>query len=142
MGALAHEDFREQSERVTRALLGVELADEEPLEGEAFQRAATELVVGATLVHGGRHLIVFEDLHWCDQASLDLVRATTALVAEQPYVVVATFRPDPNAVSWGFKEWLERELADRTETIALEPLDGRESERADRRAPARRRAAA
>ncbi len=129
MGALAHEDFREQSERVTRALLGVELADEEPLEGEAFQRAATELVVGATLVHGGRHLIVFEDLHWCDQASLDLVRATTALVAEQPYVVVATFRPDPNAVSWGFKEWLERELADRTETIALEPLEGRESER-------------
>ena len=129
MGALAHEDFREQSERVTRALLGVELEDEEPLEGEAFQRAATELVVGATLVHGGRHLIVFEDLHWCDQASLDLVRATTALVAEQPYVVVATFRPDPNAVSWGFKEWLERELADRTETITLEPLDGRESER-------------
>jgi predicted ATPase len=129
VGALAHEGFHEQSERVTRALLGVELEDEEPLEGEAFQRAATELIVGATLVHGGRHLILFEDLHWCDQASLDLVRATTALVAEHPYVVMATFRPDPHAASWGFKEWVERELTDHAEMIALEPLDGRESER-------------
>ena len=98
--------------------------------------------MGATLVHGGRHLIVFEDLHWCDQASLDLVRATTALVAEQPYVVVATFRPDPNAVSWGFKERLERELADRIETIDPRAARRTRERAANRRAPARRRAAA
>ena len=48
------EGYREHSERVSRALLGIELEDEEPLEGEAFQRAATELVVGSTIAQGGR----------------------------------------------------------------------------------------
>jgi tetratricopeptide (TPR) repeat protein len=129
IGAIAVEGYREQSERVARALLGIELEDEEPLEGEAFQRAATELVVGSTIAQGGRLFIVFEDLHWCDRASLDLVRATTELVADHPYVVIATFRPDETAASWDFKSWLEVELGDRTEVLALEPLTSGESER-------------
>jgi class 3 adenylate cyclase len=129
IGAIAVEGYREHSERVSRALLGIEREDEEPLEGEAFQRAATELVVGSTLAHGGRHLIVFEDLHWCDRASLDLVRATTELVADHPYVVIATFRPDETAASWDFRSWLERELRDRTDVLELEPLTSGDSER-------------
>ena len=129
IGAIAVEGYREHSERVSRALLGIELEDEEPLEGEAFQRAATELVVGSTIAQGGRRFIVFEDLHWCDRASLELVRATTELVADHPYVVIATFRPDETAASWDFKSWLELELGDRTEVLALEPLTSGESER-------------
>ncbi len=129
IGAIAVEGYREQSERVARALLGIELEDEEPLEGEAFQRAATELVVGSTIAQGGRLFIVFEDLHWCDRASLDLVRATTELVADHPYAVIATFRPDETAASWEFKSWLELELGHRTEVLALEPLTSGESER-------------
>jgi class 3 adenylate cyclase/tetratricopeptide (TPR) repeat protein len=129
IGAIAVEGYREHSERVSRALLGIELEDEEPLEGEAFQRAATELVVGSTIAQGGRRFIVFEDLHWCDRASLDLVRATTELVADHPYVVIATFRPDTTAASWDFKSWLELELGDRTEVLALEPLTSGESGR-------------
>ncbi len=87
MEAIALEGWEARSERVARALLGVELPDEPPLEGEEFQREATELVVGSTVAQGGRRLIVFEDLHWCDHASLDLVRATIELVVDAPIVV-------------------------------------------------------
>jgi class 3 adenylate cyclase/ATP/maltotriose-dependent transcriptional regulator MalT len=126
---IALEGWREPTERVARALLGVERDDEEHLEGEAFQRAATELVVDSTRAHGGRRLVVFEDLHWCDQASLELVRATTRLVTEEPYVFLVTFRPDPNAPSWAFKTWLEDELAERTVVVELAPLGQAQSER-------------
>ena len=97
MESIALEGWEERSEQVARALLGVEREDEPHLEGEEFQGAAIELVVGSTLAQGGRRLIVFEDLHWCDHASLELVRATTELVAENPIVVLASFRPDREA---------------------------------------------
>jgi len=114
--------WEERSERVARALLGVELPEEPHLEGEAFRREATEVQVGSTLAQGGRRLIVFEDLHWCDHASLDLARAITGLVVDAPIVLLITFRPDREAVSWGFKEWVETELAHHSMLLELEPL--------------------
>jgi class 3 adenylate cyclase/ATP/maltotriose-dependent transcriptional regulator MalT len=127
MRAIALEGWEARSERVARALLGVELPDEPPLEGEEFQRAATDLVVGSTVAQGGRRLIVFEDLHWCDHASLDLVRATTELVADAPIVVLITFRPDREAVSWGLRGWVEAELQEHAIVLDLEPLSAEQS---------------
>ena len=106
----------------------MELPDEPPLEGEEFQREATELVVGSTVAQGGRRLIVFEDLHWCDHASLDLVRATTELVVDAPIVVLISFRPDREAVSWGLREWVETELSEHAIVLDLEPLSAGQSD--------------
>jgi class 3 adenylate cyclase/tetratricopeptide (TPR) repeat protein/energy-coupling factor transporter ATP-binding protein EcfA2 len=125
---LAPQGWGERSERLAWALLGVELEGEPRLEGEAFQREATEVLVGSTLAQGGRRLIVFEDLHWCDHASLELVRETTRLVEEAPIVFLITFRPDPVAVSWGFREWVESELRHRSTLIELEPLSNEQSD--------------
>jgi class 3 adenylate cyclase/tetratricopeptide (TPR) repeat protein len=121
--------LRERSQRVARALLGVERADEPPLEGEEFQREVTELLVGSTLAPGGRRLIVFEDLHWCDHASLELIRATTRLVTDAPIVFLITFRPDRTVPSWTFREWLESELPHRSTIIELAPLSKDQSDR-------------
>jgi class 3 adenylate cyclase/tetratricopeptide (TPR) repeat protein len=128
MGSIALEGWEERSEQVARALLGVEREDEPHLEGEEFQGAATELVVGSTLAQGGRRLIVFEDLHWCDHASLELVRATTRLVAENPIVVLASFRPDREVISWGFKEWVETDLAAQATVLELDSLSSEQSD--------------
>ncbi len=128
MERAALEGWGERSERVARALLGVELEDEPHLEGEEFQQAATELVVGSTLAQGGRRLIVFEDLHWCDHASLELVRATTELVVDAPIVVLASFRPDRDVVSWEFKEWVETELATYATVLELDSLSAEQSD--------------
>ena len=128
METIALEGWEGRSERVARALLGVEREDEPHLEGEEFQRAATELVVGSTLAQGGRRLIVFEDLHWCDHASLELVRATTELVVDAPIVVLASFRPDREVVSWEFKEWVETELAAHVTVLELDALSSEQSD--------------
>ena len=128
MRAIALPGWEETSARVARALLGVELPDEPPLEGEEFQRKATELVVGSTVAQAGRRLIVFEDLHWCDHASLELVRATTELVVDAPIVVLISFRPDREAVSWGLREWVETELVEHAIVLDLEPLTAGESD--------------
>ena len=92
--------WRERGERVVRALLGVELRDEPRLEGETFQRELTDLLIGAILAQGGRRLVAFEDLHWCDHASLDLIRALTRQVGRVPLVCLITLRPDRSAASW------------------------------------------
>jgi class 3 adenylate cyclase/tetratricopeptide (TPR) repeat protein len=128
MESIALEGWEERSEQVARALLGVEREDEPHLEGEEFQGAATELVVGSTLAQGGRRLIVFEDLHWCDHASLELVRATTELVEENPIVVLASFRPDREAISWEFKEWVETDLAAHATVLELDSLSAEQSD--------------
>jgi tetratricopeptide (TPR) repeat protein len=128
MESIALEGWEGRSERVARALLRVEREDEPHLEGEEFQRAATELVVGSTFAQGGRRLIVFEDLHWCDHASLELVRATTQLVVDAPIVVLASFRPDREVVSWEFKEWVETELAAYATVLELDALSAEQSD--------------
>jgi class 3 adenylate cyclase/tetratricopeptide (TPR) repeat protein len=127
--SITPEGWRERSQRVARALLGVERADEPPLEGEEFQRDVTELLVGSTLAQGGRRLLVFEDLHWCDHASLELIRATTKLVTDAPIVFLITFRPDQTAASWGFREWVGSELPHRATIIELSPLSTDQSDR-------------
>jgi class 3 adenylate cyclase/tetratricopeptide (TPR) repeat protein len=122
LGRLAPQGWGERTERVARALLGVELAGESRLEGEAFQREATEVLVGSILARSGPWLAVFEDLHWCDHASLELVKSTSRLVEDAPIVCLISFRPDRNAVSWAFREWVETELGQRSTLLELEPL--------------------
>jgi class 3 adenylate cyclase/tetratricopeptide (TPR) repeat protein len=114
--------WEERSERVARALLGVEHDDEERLEGEAFQREAIALVIGSTVALGPGRLLVFEDLHWCDHASLELVHATAALVPTLPILILLTFRPDREAPSWAFRERIEEELEDRATALELPHL--------------------
>jgi class 3 adenylate cyclase len=124
----APEGWRERSERVARALFGVELENEPKLQGEAFRRELTDLLVGSTRADVGRRLVVFEDLHWCDHASLELIRETVRLVDETPVVFLATLRPDPSAGSAELRRWVETELAERCTTIVLEPLTGGQSQ--------------
>ena len=114
--------------RVWRPLFGVQEPDDEPLEGEAFKDAIMELVPASTR-HAGTapRLLVFEDLHWCDEASMDLLIETVKLVDELPCLFLFAFRPDREAASWRLKRWLESELPDRSTEIELSPLSGRDS---------------
>ncbi|RPJ13928.1 MAG: hypothetical protein EHM22_03345, partial [Actinobacteria bacterium] len=114
--------------RVWRALFGVQEPDDEPLEGEAFKDAIMELVPASTR-HAGTapRLLVFEDLHWCDEASMDVLIETAKLVDELPCLFLFAFRPDRDAPSWRLRRWLETELPDRSTEIELSPLSERDS---------------
>ena len=117
--------------RVWHSLFGVTESGEEPLEGEAFRDAITELVTTSTREFSadGPHLLVFEDLHWCDEASMDILIETARLVDELASLFVFAFRPDREAPSWRLKQWLETEYPHRSTELTLTALSADESER-------------
>ena len=114
--------------RVWRSLFGVEEPGETALEGEAFRAAIMDLVPTSTRHAGSEpRLLVFEDLHWCDEASMDLLIETAKLVEELPCLFLFSFRPDRRAPSWRLRRWLETEYPHRSVEIALSPLGLEES---------------
>jgi tetratricopeptide (TPR) repeat protein len=121
-------DWVEPHMRVWRSLFGIPEPGEAPLEGEAFRSAITNLVVSSTRHAGsGPRLLVFEDLHWCDEASMDLLIETAKVVDDLPSLFLFAFRPDRQAPSWRLKQWLEVEYPHRTSEIVLTPLSDQES---------------
>jgi class 3 adenylate cyclase/tetratricopeptide (TPR) repeat protein len=121
-------EWLEPHMRVWRSLFGVDEPGEHGLEGEEYKRAITDLVVGSTRHFGAEpRLLVFEDLHWCDEAYMDLLIETARLVDELPCLFLVSFRPDRRAPSWRLKQWLESEYPHRSDEIVLSPLTDEES---------------
>jgi class 3 adenylate cyclase/tetratricopeptide (TPR) repeat protein len=99
------------------------------LEGDALVQRIADGVVGAiraVMQEGGRtvpHVLCFDDLHWADPASLDLLTRVAALALTEPLLLVCLLRPDKNAASWAWLEALEQAVAPVFQRLDLEPLD-------------------
>src|ERR687894_1195415 len=88
------------------ALLGVEseasLRLVRDLEGDALrQRIASAMrnYIGA-LAQTAPAVLVFDDLHWADEASVELLLNVAELVEIAPLLVICLMRPDKDAPSW------------------------------------------
>jgi class 3 adenylate cyclase/tetratricopeptide (TPR) repeat protein len=114
--------------RVWRSLFGVTEPGEDLLEGEAFRDAIMDLVPRSTRYLGeDPRLLVFEDLHWCDDASMDLLIETARVVEDLPSLLLFAFRPDDRAPSGRLQRWMETEHPDRSTLVALAPLSAADS---------------
>ncbi|HVN37101.1 MAG TPA: AAA family ATPase [Myxococcota bacterium] len=67
--------------------------------------------------------LVFDDLHWADVSSLDLLSALLPLGADDPILFVLSMRPDPPIARTRIAESLQRLEPERCEEIVLAPLD-------------------
>ncbi len=84
---------------------------------ELFQRlAATRPLV-----------VVFEDLHWADESSVQLLEALLRLVVDHPVLFVNVFRPDYAETAERIMRSALEAHADRHTELRIEPLDAQEA---------------
>ncbi|RPI22078.1 MAG: hypothetical protein EHM70_24275, partial [Chloroflexota bacterium] len=129
---LSQEAHPDQCIRVSRAfevLLGVE-SEAAGLEGEAFKRELFEAMTTTWLDWSSRTptVLVFDDLHWADTASVELLLHLFNLVEQAPILFLCAFRPDRDAAGWQIKSAAERDFPHRFTQINLLPLSQESSD--------------
>jgi len=97
----------------------LEYLDPPQMRAEAF-RAVVEFIQSVTAVEP--MVVVFEDLHWADPASLDLVRELLGTAATTRLLLLLLFRPRRQEGSWEIHETANRDFPHAYTEIALQPL--------------------
>jgi len=114
-------------------LLGLPLrADEEgrtQLEPDVMQAryvAASHRVMRG-LTERGPVVLVTEDLHWADPASIDVARQLMPLAAQLPIVFVGAMRAETDSPGWALIGQARELFGERLTEIRLEPLSSEDS---------------
>lgn len=104
------------------------------LQGDAVVEGVAAAVIGAlrALMHEGQHarprVLVLNDLHWSDSATLELIAQAAALAASEPLLLLCELRPDRKAPSWALVDRLQASLGSAFLRIDLEPLASAEAD--------------
>lgn len=99
------------------------------LSGEAVVNGVAGAVVNAikTVIHADNgmtpYVMVMDDLHWSDTATLELIAQVATLAVFEPIMLVCVLRPDRRAPSWPLIDRLQASLGGSFVRIDLEPLD-------------------
>jgi class 3 adenylate cyclase/tetratricopeptide (TPR) repeat protein len=101
----------------------------EGAEGEALSQRIADAVItcirGAIRGDGAPlpHVLVFDDLHWGDRASLELIGQVATLAVGEPLVMLCLLRPDRHAPAWPLLDRLRGSLGESYLQLDLQPLD-------------------
>jgi class 3 adenylate cyclase/tetratricopeptide (TPR) repeat protein len=112
------------------ALFGMDSMNGAPsLEGEAFK---LELLAAVrewwrASFSDKPTVLVFDDMHWSDAASIDLLLNLLPLMEEIPLVLLCALRSEREAPAWQIKTTADEELNHRYTEITLRPLSNAES---------------
>jgi predicted ATPase len=99
------------------------------LEGEALKREIFDsaLNLWQGLAGLAPHVLVFDDLHWSDPASVELIRHLFQLTDRAPVLILCAFRPYRNSPAWSVKTTAETDYPHRYNEIYLPPLSEADS---------------
>jgi len=101
--------------------LGGELM--ERYRAQAARDELFDLFLSKLAWRGGLRLIVVEDIHWADEATLDLLRFLARRIRQMPVLIAATYREDELASSYPLRVALGELAVQRcTRRIDLSPL--------------------
>ena len=100
------------------------------LQGDALNKKMINATRGLLLrlAVGNPLVIVFDDLHWADEASLNLLLNVIDLSAEQPTLFICISRPDADAAGWDTIQQMNEKLGDDFHSIDITPLQGKQTE--------------
>jgi tetratricopeptide (TPR) repeat protein len=116
---------RSRALHVFEALFGLESENNGiPMDDETFKR---ELYEAMNLWWKARFslqpaVLVFDDMHWCDRASAELLRQLLPLTGESPLVLLFAMRAERNAPAWQIKTTADEEYNHRYTELILRPL--------------------
>ncbi|HEV7717922.1 MAG TPA: adenylate/guanylate cyclase domain-containing protein [Arsenicitalea sp.] len=68
-------------------------------------------------------VLVMDDLHWSDSATLELIAQVATLASVEPLLMVCVLRPDRKAASWQLVDRLQASLGSAFDRLDLEPLN-------------------
>jgi class 3 adenylate cyclase/tetratricopeptide (TPR) repeat protein len=118
----------EKAIEVLEVLLGIQSEGSAP-EGEMY-RAELFAVISEMLANWaaqGPAVFLFDDLHWADRASVELLQHAFQLADHTPLLFICLMRPERQAPAWGLRSALEESLSHRTTEIWLRPLSESDS---------------
>jgi class 3 adenylate cyclase/predicted ATPase len=94
------------------------------LEGEALQRQIIRAVAVFVerLAQQKPLVLMFDDLHWADSASLALLERLLALPDRSPLLIGLLYRPDRSHACWALGQTAARNYPHRYTEITLKPL--------------------
>jgi predicted ATPase/class 3 adenylate cyclase len=118
------------SQAVAALIVRDEAVEEQPLQGEALKRALHDLLLSEceTNASGGPFAYIFDDLHWADPASSELIGSIFTLAHEYPVLFLAAMRPHREAPGWRLKLQAAEKHASLYREIDLAPLSEDDSE--------------
>ena len=126
------ESWRSRALHVFEDLFGLESERNDlPVDDETFKRDLFESIYRWLR---GRYslrpvVLVFDDMHWCDAASADLLRQLLKLTGESPLIMLFAMRAERNAPAWQIKVMADEEYNHLYTELGLRPLsdaDGNE----------------
>jgi len=120
-------DEQQQNEidQVIQALFGAPgEGSQTAIDGESLQSMLTGALVSLskTYASGKPLLVVLEDLHWTDSASIETIGRLLPLSQELPLMLLCVFRPHQQAPVWELKLKAQNELGARYTGLTLRPL--------------------
>ena len=124
------EEQRPRATQLFEALFGLDSSNGgPPLEGETFKRELGEAMLAWWRVWFSERptMLVFDDMHWSDSASIELLRELLPLTTDIGLVIMCAFREDREAPAWQIKHVADDEYHHRYTQISLGPLSNSES---------------
>ena len=74
-------------------------------------------------------VIVFSEVHWADEASLELLKFCLPLCTKESLLFMVVFRPERTSPVWGFQHYVETDYYHKLTSLDLQPLkDGKSRE--------------
>ena len=122
---------QEQVKAVLGALFGLQTGSSAPIEGETFRGLLFSTMEYLWSEWSSRTptVVVLDDLHWADPASVDLVLHMMGLVDRAPLLLLCATRPEQSANGWKVVEEARAGPGHRYSEIALRPLSDDDSNR-------------
>jgi class 3 adenylate cyclase/tetratricopeptide (TPR) repeat protein len=116
---------QEGMNQVFESLFGLKSEkDKPPLEGEAFRGRLYTMMTHLWRYQAERRpvVLVADDLHWTDPASVALLKHLMPLCDQVPLLLLFVLRPDRETPGWELRQAAEEDYPHRYSEIALQPL--------------------